>query len=603
MRSISDALLEEQKKPVRKPLVKLEVQAYGHPAQSSGIQWEAFGWQRFYSGSEVKDSHGLTMPGDGSLIRVRKDGTNLYLSRITNPGPGSTYSSWGSSFGGVPAYAKVGIASQGAEVMVASMDAANLYRRQSSDYGATWGSWTVMMNARPCERGVAIACQPNGDCAIVHASDVNDPASLYLQKRTAGNWNTGLGQRGSYDAEIIDLAMYYDGDWNIIALVQEGSYVSVVRMVYGDGYKVAAGTWAEDAKIGLGRARVDVAAQVRLRQFQVGWPVGFRQMQPYGPWKPFTASTYWERHQAVYEALAGETLDVSGPYLLKPATSCSRPLLSLARQNQPWLFRLKPGTDFIDYNWNKASFIETQASRGIALAADPNGEYIWATQPNEVWRAACVGSWSPPTPGSGAGTKITILASKIARIVEAVDPEQPSELVVELDNAKGTYNSPGSGSLAVLKRGSRVNLFIGYKTASGDQLSESSRYFIETMEYSRNPNEALFVLHCVDAWGLLARYQFNKPVEWNSGSDEFTCYQLIEKVMQAVGGTLDYKSRSSLITSLYPRLEVGAGESAAGVLKRLLNLVPDVIYFFGLDGYIVYPQAGDTVVYKYRFPQ
>jgi hypothetical protein len=602
MRTLTDVLMEEQKKPARKPLVKLEVQAYGHPQQSSGIQWEAFCWQRFYQGSEVKDSHGVTIPGDGSLIRVRKDGTNLYLSRTTNPGAASNYSNWGSSFGGVPSVSKVAIASQGAEVMVAAMDAANLYRRQSSDYGATWGSWTIMSNARPCERGVAIAYKPNGDCAIVHASDINDPTSLYIQKRTGGTWSTGLGQR-SGDWEIIDLAMYYDGDWNIIALVQEGSYIAVVRMVYGDGYKVTAGVWADDAKIGLGRARVDVAAQVRLRQFEVGWPVGFRQMQPFGPWESRTASTYWERHQAVIEALAGETLDVSGPYLVKPPTSCSRPLLSLARQNQPWIYRLMPGTDFIDYNWNKASFIDASASRGMALAADPNSEYIWATQPNEVWRTPCTGTWNPPTPGSGAGDKITIPVSKIARISEQVDPEQASELVVELDNSKGTYNSPGTGSLAVMKRGSRVNLFLGYKTTSGDQLSEVSRYFIESYEYRRNPNESLYIIHCIDAWGLLQRYQFNKPVEWNIGSDDFTCYQLIEKVVQSAGGTLGYKSRSSLIINLYPRLEVGAGESAAGVLKRLLGMIPDVIYFFGLDAYIVHPQESDTVVYKYRFPQ
>ncbi len=605
MRTITDALLEEQKKPTRKPLVKVEIQEYGHPeaTPAGDIQWEAFGWQRFYQGTEVKDSHGVTMPGDGSLIRVRKDGANLYLSRITNPGPSSTYSSWGSSFGGVPANARVAVASLGSEVLVSTMDAANLYRRKSTDYGATWGSWTQMANARPCERGVAIAYKSNGDCAIVHASDVNDPMSLYIQKRTSGTWSTGLGQRGAYDAEIIDLAMYYDGDWNIIALVQEGSYISVVRMVYGDGYKVTAGTWATDTRIGLGRARVAVAAQVRLRQFEVGWPVGFRQMQPWGPWQPRTASTYWERHQAVYEALAGEVLDVSGPYLLKPPASCSRPLLSLARTNQPWIFRLKPGTDFIDYNWNKAGTMESSASRGMALAADPSSEYLWATQSNEVWRAPCPGSWSPPTPGPGPGDKITIPVSKIARITKQIDPEQPSELVVELDNSKGTYNSPGVGGIAVIKRGARVNLFIGYKTTSGDQLSEASRYFIESYEYRRNPNESLYIIYCIDAWGLLQRYQFTKPVEWNIGSDDFTCYELIEKVVQTVGGTLDYKSRSSLITSLCPRLEVGAGESAAAVLKRLLNMVPDVIYFFGLDGYIVHPQEGDTVVYKFRFPQ
>ena len=198
MRTLTDALLTEQTKPTRKPLVKLEVQAYGHPSAtpSGGIQWHLFGWQRFYAGSETKDSHGLVIPGDGSLIRVRKSGSNLYLSRITTPGPGSDYSSWGSSFGGVVANAKVAIAANGAEVIVVSCDASMLWRKSSTNYGASWGSWTSMANTRPCERGIAVAFKPNGDCAIVHASDVNDPTSLYLQKRTGGSWSTGLGQRG-----------------------------------------------------------------------------------------------------------------------------------------------------------------------------------------------------------------------------------------------------------------------------------------------------------------------------------------------------------------------------------------------------------------------
>ena len=88
----------------------------------------------------------------------------------------------------------------------------------------------------------------------------------------------------------------------------------------------------------------------------------------------------------------------------------------------------------------------------------------------------------------------------------------------------------------------------------------------------------------------------------NIGSDDFTCYDLIEKVMQSIGGMLSYKSRSSLITSLYPKLEVSAGESGASVLRRLLGMVPDVIYFFGLQAYIVHPQEGDSVVYKFKFP-
>jgi hypothetical protein len=481
------------------------------------------------------------------------------------------------------------------------MDAANLWYKRSTDYGATWGSWTVMSNARPCERGVAVAFKSNGDCAIVHASDVNDPKSLYIQKRTGGSWSSGLGQR-SGDWEIEYLAMYHDGDWNIIALVLEGSYLSVVRMVYGDGYRQTADTWADDVKIGLGRAWIDIDSQMALRKFQsqprfAHWVTEegrdiFREYRSIRP-----PATYWERHQAVVEAQANEDLAVSGPFLVKP--SGYHALFSLARQNQPWLFRLRPGSDFYDYNWTKASYLDAIAPYGLAAACDSS--YIWATQANEVWRSLLPSYWQAPTAGSGAGDKITIPVAKIARIAEALDPDMQAELEVELDNSKGTYNSPGSGDLAVLKRGSRVNVHIGYKTSSGDQLSESARYFIESLEYRRNPNTASFIMHCVDSWGLLERYAFNKPVEWNASSDEFTCYQLIEKVIQAVGGTLSYKSRSSLIISLYPKLEVRAGECGASVLRRLLSLVPDVIYFFGLDAYIVYPQEGDTAVYKYKF--
>ena len=81
-----------------------------------------------------------------------------------------------------------------------SDDGVNLYRRASSDSGATWGSWVSMSNTRPCERGIAAAFKSNGDCAVVHASDINYPSSLYIQIRTGGTWSTGLGQiSGDYE--------------------------------------------------------------------------------------------------------------------------------------------------------------------------------------------------------------------------------------------------------------------------------------------------------------------------------------------------------------------------------------------------------------------
>ena len=72
--------------------------------------------------------------------------------------------------------------------------------------------------------------------------------------------------------------------------------------------------------------------------------------------------------------------------------------------------------------------------------------------------------------------------------------------------------------------------------------------------------------------------------------------------MQCIGGSLSYKSRSSDITSLYPKLAIHAGETGAALLRRLLALVPDVIYFDGVTGYIVYPQTSDESTYSFYFP-
>jgi len=599
MRTLSSTLLTEQKKPTRRPVIKLEVQEYGHPEKAGSIQWELFAWEKLHGDSTTQNFHGVALPADGSLNRLRLAGTTIYHQRVTDPGPGSNYASW-TNLGNTIASSHLAIAAHGTEVMVAAAGAANLYRRQSADSGATWAAWVQMANARPCERGCAVAYKPNADCAIVHASDVNDPSSLYIQTRTGGGWSGGLGQRaGTW--EIEGLAMYYDGDWNIIALVLEGSYLSAVRMIYGDGDQVAAGTWGTDQKISLGRARVDIAAQLALRRFQTQpryarWEYeGKEYTRKYtGPKEP---ATYWERRQAVLEALAGESLDVSGASLTLPDSYPA--LLSLARSNLPWVYRLQPGSEFIDYNWSKASNISTSAPYGLAIGCDDT--YIYATQANEVWRTPIPADWTPPTPGSGAGDKVTIPYKDILKVIESIAPEQQSELDVELDNSKGAYNSPGEGDIAEIKRGSRVNFHIGYRT-SADDTEEVGRYFIESWGYTRSPSRALFTLHCVDAWGLLERFQFNKPVEWNISADDYTVYDLVEKVMLAIDGTLSYKTRSSAMTTLYPRLDVHAGESAASVLSRLLALVPDVIFFFGLTGYIVYPQAADIPVYGYFFP-
>ena len=228
--------------------------------------------------------------------------------------------------------------------------------------------------------------------------------------------------------------------------------------------------------------------------------------------------------------------------------------------------------------WYKAYPLNVTATYGLALGSD--GVYLYATAPDQVWRTVLPGSWSPPTAGSGAGTNYAVPAADVILIKEKVRDLLAGSLEFSLDNSRGAYNAPGTGSsslIASLKRGSQVTLSIGYR-AGTDLLSVAGKYFIEAVGYSRKPGESLFTVRCVDAWGLLERYAFNRPAEWNAAASDYAVYDLIGKVVAAVGGTLTYKSRSSYITAIYPHLSVNAGENGAVVLRNLLSLVPDVIF-------------------------
>ncbi|MEJ2740068.1 MAG: hypothetical protein P8105_09630, partial [Dehalococcoidia bacterium] len=148
----------------------------------------------------------------------------------------------------------------------------------------------------------------------------------------------------------------------------------------------------------------------------------------------------------------------------------------------------------------------------------------------------------------------------------------------------------------------RLTLYYGYRSSAGVEYGNSNTYFVEDWTRSRTRNASSVTFHGIDVWGLLEQYTVPGPWEVNFMSNQYNVYQLIEKVVQCIGGTLGYVSRSSLMTGLYPRMEFHPGESGDGVLRRLLQLVPDVLRFNGFNAYVIYPQAGDSYSYEYKFP-
>ena len=517
MRTLSAAFTTAQRAPIRSPLVKLEVASYGHPAAvaATALQWSDYFWELLVSDSTTVGRHAVAMPADGSICRVRVAGATQYFQRVASPSPASDWSSW-SSWGSGVANNPIGLAASGTEVIAFSDDGTYLYYKRSTNSGASFGNWTAMMNTRPCTLGCAAAFNGDGTkLAVVHATSFNDPTSLYIQRRTNGTWSTGLGQI-SGDHVIYALALYYEGDWNILALLLDGTNIRLARGVYGDGHDYTAGTFSGWSFINSYKARVDFSAAMHLRQFRTGRA---------GRYVP----TYYEKMSSVLSMQAADNLGVDDPYVTYHASLGA--VYSFAKANAPWFYRLRPGTAFKDSDWYKAWPLDVNATDGMALCCD--GTYLYASAPNQVWRTALPSSWSPPTSGAGEGTLYAITPADILAVRESVQAMSPGKLEITLDNSRDIYDSIGGGGASAaekLKRGAEIVLSIGYHTDT-DLLSVAGKYFIENLAYSRLPGKSLFHINCTDAWGLLERYSFNRPVFWNEASDVTTLYSIIELVI------------------------------------------------------------------------
>jgi len=204
MRQLSATLLAAQKEASRTPYVKVE--AFNRHAGVVKLCWE-----RLYSGNEDDYYHTVTMPGDGSLVRVRvtppSDSRKLYRQRVINPNPQSDFSQW--VYTNQYDVVIVAAGSLGAEVSIFWINSdRELYQLKSSDYGASWGSPQLLTyTPTTAINGLACAYKPNGDIALFFA----DQATLYVMRRINNSW----GSKVAWDKTTGDLsgvAAVYDGD-------------------------------------------------------------------------------------------------------------------------------------------------------------------------------------------------------------------------------------------------------------------------------------------------------------------------------------------------------------------------------------------------------
>lgn len=86
------------------------------------------------------------------------------------------------------------------------------------------------------------------------------------------------------------------------------------------------------------------------------------------------------------------------------------------------------------------------------------------------------------------------------------------------------------------------------------------------------------------------------------GYTRYTAYEIVEMIVNSIGGTLTCISRSTLSTELYPKMNIQFGTSGLDVINQIMQLLPDVIRWYGNDAYWLNPQTTDDPIYFYVGP-
>jgi len=328
MRTLYSALLAAQKKASGVPYVKVEV-----VDSIGGVK--RLDWQRLYTGSEPDFYHAATMPADGSLVRCRVDGGNLYRQRVANPGPASNFGAW--TLVETCANAGVALASYGAAVLLfyVGTNGRTLYLRESTDYGASFGSPITITTAASAVGWLAAALKSDGTALFIYSVG----GAVYRVKRSGGSWGSPAAWSNSLSS-VSGLACQYWLDFNVLVTGADSqSRNKVWSTIYGDGYSEAVDAWSPLREV-MGAS--------------AGSSVEFRA--------PFLA------YADTFRATFIEKYSGSESY------------------NRPYFSYSPAAADFVDNLWREPVPLNLSGQYGLALTCSASA--FWLTAPWGVWQAS-----------------------------------------------------------------------------------------------------------------------------------------------------------------------------------------------------------------------
>ena len=548
MRTLSATLLAAQKKPHHLPYVEAKVYDY-----EAGIK--RLSWTRLYEGTEPDNHHGIAFDGQGSMHRIRAAAGNiLYRQKITAPDENSDYSQWTQV--ATDCAGPCAIAAYGAKVYIFYKTTANvLWKYYSHDYGQTWDDAQLVAYADVLS--LAACWWGTGDIVVCFALKSNQLNGITLdtsdQTTTPHTWSDG-------NHPLLDtygIGATYNPFWPAIEVVFAGkesdtpyNHYDLFRTKFSNTYNFLA-----------------------LESFLMS-PDGEGITYEYPDCHlPASAQSYETNRIVAVEKFTG-------------TTAYTRPLACHTVKGTYW-----SDTTFTE----PKPFLDISSTYGLRLQS--TADYWWLERPDGVWRA--------PRPADSP----LDLTKDIVSLVADIDVVRGFSLVLELDNSRGQYASPGEGALASLRFRSEVVLELGYKTTAGKETSEVGTYWIDSWEYrsatlqGRATGTSTFILTCLDGWGLMDRWTARYQMRWNKDEvNPKSVWQILYQILARAGIKLTNtppKPQSSAINNFYPDFTVNPGTQGDSAIRKLLSFVPDRLVFRGQEAFTKNPLADEESCYSY----
>ncbi len=296
---------------------------------------------------------------------------------------------------------------------------------------------------------------------------------------------------------------------------------------------------------------------------------------PAGSWTPLCA---------VAAAPAGSAYSYDYPTLFRPDgyRGCfNEKYEGTVPYNQPLLAHPVPATPYAEGLWREPVPGDFEAPYGLAAGYHAPGEDAWLATPNGVWRARLVVQ------------EIDVSADVIA--LEMAVGEEQDGLTAELDNHDYRYTDPA----APLVPGGQLAVAAGYRTAAGEESGGSYSFVLDSYELIRKDAANTVRLQAGGGWAQLKQWRARDQWRWNRAGPEKSVREILAFVLARAGLRLIVKSASPVISSFFPDFTIHPLDRGDLAVNRLLDLVPDRLIFGNGTACLVYPQAGDSPVYRY----